>query len=121
MEDPGRIQGLVDVSGKALGNLNMCHHCSHGQFLIITGAHAFPLVRACRKKVEKVKLVGRSLKCLKLILALAGRGLYNRYLQITADFMELIDGCTASRQLSHRATRSSKRLSRASLRILTSL
>jgi len=54
-------------------------------------------------------------------MVLVGRGLYNGSLQITVDLLELIDGCTAGRQLSHRVAGSSKRLSRTSPWILVSL
>ena len=35
-EDPGWIQGLVDVSEKALGNLDTCHHRGRGQISTTT-------------------------------------------------------------------------------------
>ena len=35
-EDPGWIHGLVDVSRKALGSLDTCHHHDHGQTLTTT-------------------------------------------------------------------------------------
>ena len=46
-------------------------------------------------------------------MTLAGRGVCDKSFQITADFLELIVGCTAGCQLSHRVTRSHKSLSRA--------
>ena len=43
--------------GETPHNLNMCHHPGTGQILTTTDAHAFPLVGAYRREVEKVKWI----------------------------------------------------------------
>jgi len=44
----------VDVSGKALGGLDTCHHHGHDQILTTTDASASPLIGACERKRSEV-------------------------------------------------------------------
>ena len=47
----GRILRVVDVSGKLLDSLDMCHYRGVSQILITIDAPAFSLAGACRRKV----------------------------------------------------------------------
>jgi len=60
---------------------------------------AFPLVRVCGREVGEAKILERIINVLKLIMTLAGRGICDESLRITADLLELIVGCTAGCQL----------------------
>ena len=54
-EAPGWILGVMNMMGKALGNLDKCHHLDANQILITTNAPHFPTCRSLRKKSRRSK------------------------------------------------------------------
>ena len=90
----------------------MLHHLDTGQILTTTDAPASPLTRVYGRKVREVEILGWIINALKLIMTLAGRGVYDKSLRIIVNPLELIVGCKAGCHLLHRAAGSLKRLCR---------
>ena len=91
--------------GELFSSLHMCHNPSAIQNLTTINAPCFLTCRNLQKGSQGSEIDQRGSHCLKFTLALADNGACDKSLRIIVDLLELIGGCKAGCQLSHRLAR----------------